>query len=153
MLYSTFLASDPIYHADGYLCRDWPSELLRFAAGARPVPLIPNVTLHSLGLSSHPGESSQLLHPDLKFDPSSNPPSYTSQDQVNPPNPLVFSSSISPLSSTGYRKQHENTHKNYRYPRRRDGNRGYFPLSCLPGLSHFFHLPPLPNSPVRNRDN
>jgi DNA-directed RNA polymerase II subunit RPB7 len=27
----------------------------------------------------------QLLHPDLKFDPSSNPPSYTSQDQVSPP--------------------------------------------------------------------
>ncbi|KAF8468105.1 RNA polymerase Rpb7 [Russula ochroleuca] len=26
--------------------------------------------------------SQQLLHPDLKFDPSSNPPSYTSQDQV-----------------------------------------------------------------------
>jgi hypothetical protein len=82
------MTSDPIYLTDGYLCRGWPSKLLRLTAGA--YPLFRSVALHSLGLS-HPGKFPQLLHPDLKFDPSSNPPSYTSQDQVNPPNTLLFS--------------------------------------------------------------
>ena len=45
-----------------------------------------------------PARLLQLLHPDLKFDPSSNPPSYTSQDQVSHTNspfsshPLFLSS-------------------------------------------------------------
>ena len=34
---STYLTSDRIYRADGYLCRGWPSKLLRLATGARPV--------------------------------------------------------------------------------------------------------------------
>jgi hypothetical protein len=117
------MVSDPIYLTDGYLCRGWPSKLLRLTAGA--YPLLPNVALHSLGPSSHPGKFPQLLHPDLKFDPSSNPPSYTSQDQVNHLN-TFFSYSILPPSPTGYRKQHENTNKNHRNPRRCDGNRAYF---------------------------
>jgi DNA-directed RNA polymerase II subunit RPB7 len=71
-----------------HLCRGWPSKLLCLVAGA--CPLVPSVALHSRGPPSHPGKSPQLLHPDLKFDPSSNPPSYTSQDQVNPPNTLLF---------------------------------------------------------------
>lgn len=129
------MASDPIYITDGHLCRGWPSKLLCLAAGA--CPPVPSVALQSLGPPSHPGKSSQLLHPDLKFDPSSNPPSYTSQDQVNPPNTVLFSSSISPPSPTGYRKQHENTHKNHRNPRRRDGNRACFLiLRILPKPSH-----------------
>ena len=40
----------------------------------------------------------QLLHPDLKFDPSSNPPSYTSQDQVKRPNTVLFSSYLIALA-------------------------------------------------------
>jgi DNA-directed RNA polymerase II subunit RPB7 len=39
---------------------------------------LPNV-LDLIAIPNFP----QLLHPDLKFDPSSNPPSYTSQDQVS----------------------------------------------------------------------
>jgi hypothetical protein len=44
------LASDRIYRTDGYLCRGWPSKLLRLAAGARPrhISLLPlTATLHS----------------------------------------------------------------------------------------------------------
>ena len=31
----------------------------------------------------------QLIHPDMKYDPNSNPPSYASEDQVGTP-PIVL---------------------------------------------------------------
>ena len=82
-------APSPFPHPDVLTpnCRFWAfsrrSALLNcfvLAAGARDASLV-------ITYSTPP--SPQLLHPDFKFDPSSNPPSYASQDQVSFSDPLL----------------------------------------------------------------
>lgn len=128
LLRSSHVASDPLSTSQmGIFAEVGP---LNCFVSQQVRALLPQVLRRILFLPSHPNKFPQLLHPDLKFDPSSNPPSYTSQDQVNLPNTL-FSYSFPHLSPTGHRKQHENTHKNHRHPRRRDGDRVYFSFFVL----------------------
>ena len=73
----------------------------------------------------------QLIHPDLRFDPNSNPPSFASDEQVT----LFLSCSRSPLvtilTSADHRKKHSYTSKNRRNACRCDGNSAYSVLSSV----------------------
>jgi hypothetical protein len=84
---STRVGGEADLSTDGHFCRGRPSKLVlsrnRYAACTSPHPM--SKQLPSPTLLCHPPLCRfQLLHPDLKFDPSLNPPSYTSQDQVSP---------------------------------------------------------------------
>ena len=54
----------------------------------------------------------QLIHPDMKFDPASNPPSFASDDQVRASVSCSHSFLQSPLD---HREEHQGSTKNRRY--------------------------------------
>ncbi|KAF7968723.1 hypothetical protein HWV62_29589 [Athelia sp. TMB] len=57
---------------DGVLCGSWTLDNIRLTSGACAI-LPQNATLSN---------TMQLIHPDMKFDPNSNPPSFASDEQI-----------------------------------------------------------------------
>jgi len=58
---------------DGFLCWCRPSNRLHISSSSSIHSILFQVSTHDF----------QLIHPDMRFDPNSNPPSFASEDQVS----------------------------------------------------------------------